>query len=71
MLRLGGNSMTHEQIKYRNYVLLGMENYGGDVAQALVWCENCFDKLSNCERNAINKLSVKERNQVIHELTMG
>lgn len=22
--------MTHEQIEHRNYVLQGMENYGGD-----------------------------------------
>ncbi|QCZ50331.1 hypothetical protein [Levilactobacillus brevis] len=52
--------MTHEQIEYRKY-----------VAQALVWCGNHFTKLSNSQRNAINKLSAKERNQVIHELTMG
>ena len=62
--------MTHEQIEYRNYMMQGMASYGGDVAQALVWCGNHFTKLSNSQRNAINKLSVKERNQVIHELTM-
>ena len=62
--------MTHEQTEYRNYVLQGMENYGGDVAQALVWCGNHFIKLNDSQRNAINKLSAKERNQVIHELTM-
>lgn len=63
--------MTHEQIEYRNYVLQGMASYGGDVAKALVWCCNHFDNISNSQRNAINKLSAKERNQVIHELTMG
>ncbi|MBS0948364.1 hypothetical protein JK167_11820 [Levilactobacillus brevis] len=63
--------MTHEQIEYHNYVLQGMAVYGGDMAQALVWCKNHFNKLSNSQRNAINKLSAKERNQVIHELTMG
>ncbi len=47
------------------------DGYGGDVAQTLVWCDNHFTKLSNSQRNAINKLSAKERNQVIHELTMG
>ena len=62
--------MTHEQIEYRKYVLQGMASYDGDVAQALVWCGNHFIKLSNSQRNAINKLSAKERNQVIHELTM-
>lgn len=54
--------MTHEQIEYRNYVLIGMASYGGDVAQALVWCRNHFANLSNSQRNAINKLSAKERN---------
>jgi len=63
--------MTHEQIEYRKYVLQGMTSYGGDVAQALVWCGNHFIKLSDSQRNTINKLSAKERNQVIHELTMG
>ena len=63
--------MTHEQIEYRNYVMQGMASYGGDVAQALVWCHNHFENISNSQRNAINKLSAKERNQVIHELTMG
>jgi len=62
--------MTYEQIEYRKYVLQGMASYGGDVAQALVWCGNNFSNLSNSKRNAINKLSSKERNQVIHELTM-
>ena len=63
--------MTHEQIEYRNYVMQGMASYGGDVAQALVWCYNHFDNISDSQRNTINKLSAKERNQVIHELTMG
>ncbi|MGY5340651.1 hypothetical protein [Levilactobacillus spicheri] len=62
--------MTHEQIEYRNYVLQGMASYGGDVAQALVWCGNHFTNLNDNQRNAINKLSAKEHNQVIHELTM-
>ncbi|WP_047021363.1 hypothetical protein [Levilactobacillus brevis] len=62
--------MTHEQIEYRDYIMQGMASYGGDVAQALVWCGNHFNNLSNSKRNAINKLSAKERNQVIHELTM-
>ena len=62
--------MTHEQIEYRNYVMQGMASYGGDVSQALVWCGNHFDNLSDSRRNAINKLSAKERNQIIHELTM-
>ena len=62
--------MTHEQIEYRKYVLQGMASYGGDVAQALVWCGNHFIKLNDSQRNTINKLSSKERNQVIHELTM-
>jgi len=48
-----------------------MASYGGDVAQALVWCGNHFTNLNDSQRNAINKLSAKERNQVIHELTMG
>lgn len=61
--------MTHEQIEYRNYVLKGMASYDGDVAQALVWCGNHFINLNDNQRNAINKLSAKERNQVIHELT--
>jgi len=62
--------MTHNQIEYRNYVLQGMASYGGDVAQALVWCGNHFIKLNDSQRNTINSLSAKERNQVIHELTM-
>ena len=62
--------MTHEQIEYRNYVMQGMASYDGDVAQALVWCGHHFTKLNNNQRNAINKLSAQERNQVIHELTM-
>lgn len=62
--------MTREQLEYRKYIMQGMASYGGDVAQALVWCGNHFNNLSNSQRNAINKLSSKERNQVIHELTM-
>ncbi|MBU5275371.1 hypothetical protein KQI03_12140 [Levilactobacillus brevis] len=62
--------MTHEQIEYHNYVMQGMASYGGDVAQALVWCGNHFINLSDNQRNAINNLSAKERNQVIHELSM-
>lgn len=63
--------MTHEQIEYRKYVMQGMASYGGDVAQVLVWCHNHFGNLSNRQRNAINNMSAKDRNQVIHELTMG
>ena len=62
--------MTHEQIEYRDYIMQGMASYGGDVAQALVWCGNHFIKLNDSQRNTINKLSAKERNAVIHELTM-
>ena len=62
--------MTHEQLEYRKYIMQGMASYAGDVARALVWCGNHFTELSNSQRNAINKLSSKERNQVIHELTM-
>ena len=62
--------MTHEQLEYRKYILQGMASYGGDVAQALVWCGNHFIKLNDSQRNTINKLSAKERNQVINELTM-
>ena len=63
--------MTREQLEYRKYIMQGMASYGGDVSRALVWCNNHFTNLSNSQRNAINKLSAKERNQVIHELTMG
>lgn len=62
--------MKPEQIEYRNYIMQGMESHGGDVAQALVWCSNHFYKLSDSQRIAVYKLSTKERNQVIHELTM-
>lgn len=62
--------MTREQIEYYNYIMQRMENNGGDVAAALVWCSNHFYELSDNQHNAIYKLSTKERNQVIHELTM-
>ena len=63
--------MNEKQKVFRRYLLKGVEGHHGDMVQALVWCGNHFTKLNDSQRNAINKLSAKERNQVIHELTMG
>ena len=60
--------MNLDQQKYRRFVLLSFEEHNYDLASTLGWCQRNPLKISDPERKAVHRLSVRQKNEVLREL---
>lgn len=63
--------MTEDQKVFRRYVLRSFEDHHRDMTQALIWCQYHFNRQLKVDRDAIQKLSSRERNAVIREILLA
>lgn len=53
---------------YRRFVLLKFEERHYDLAATLGWCQRNPLKISDPERKAIHRLTIRQKNEVLQEL---
>ncbi|WP_024748166.1 hypothetical protein [Levilactobacillus namurensis] len=60
--------MNLDQKIYRRFVLLKFEERHYDLAATLGWCQRNPLKISDPERKAIHRLTIRQKNEVLQEL---
>lgn len=60
--------MNLDQQKYRRFVLLKFEEHHYDLTATLGWCQRNPLKISDPERKAIHRLTIRQKNEVLQEL---
>lgn len=62
--------MTPDQIVFRQAMMYAIDANGGDVFRACIWMQYHMNTFGTDEKRVIVHLHPRERNQVLHELTM-
>lgn len=62
--------MTPDQIVFRHAMMQAIESNGGDVFRACIWMQYHMNSFGTNQKRVIIHLHPKERNAVLHELTM-